>query len=142
MSSHIRQHLVKLGSTNPDLRPHIRPILAALPSGRPSIPSGKLERPLRERANDALEKAGFDGNIPYDRLGRAISDAFVVLRKFGIESDSATPLLNRESGKERFDLAFSNADDPFSPTPIANSVLYFTWYRHASGNYEVLAYLT
>lgn len=144
MSHTLRQQLVKLGSTNPGLRPHIRQVLASLPkeAAAPSRPSGKLDRATRERANEALAHMGFDGNTPYERLGKAISDAFVVLRKFGIESDSATPLLNRESGKERFDIAFIDPSDPFSPSPISNSVLYFTWYRHETGNYEILAYLT
>lgn len=106
--------------------------------------SSRLDSSLRQRVNAALEKAGFDGNGRWSRIGQALTDAHVVMGRFGIEPAEVANShhLRQPKGALRMDIAFSNPDDAFSPDEISNSVLSFNWEDLGGGRYEVVAYLS
>lgn len=73
----IRDQLVKLGSTNPDLRPHIRPILAVFQgvdrtrTSADDLDIRTVDRMMHDRVRDAIAKVKFDYDAEYirDTLG-------------------------------------------------------------------------
>lgn len=106
-------------------------------------PVGKLPPAVKQAANSVLRRKGFDGNGRFQRSGQIISMAFDVLKGFGITiSDPVTPAsFARPEGTLRLDIEYINQDDPFSPVPILNSVLFLQYSQHDSG-YEVVGYLS
>jgi hypothetical protein len=100
----------------------------------------RLDPSTRQKANKALRRKGFDGNDRFKNHGEAINVAFSVLADFGIESDEVIQASRLRT--RGIYLAFSNPDDPFSPVPISNSVLHFSWTEMDNGRYEVIAYLS
>lgn len=105
---------------------------------------GKLERRTRDKANLALLGAGLDGNGRFRKPSAGLTKALDVLSKSGIESDQITDAhrLSQDQGHENVRLAFTNIADSFSPTPIENTVLAFSWTKLRDGVYECLAYLS
>jgi len=92
-------------------------------------------RKARRLANEALEKAGFEGNKPFGSVGRAFSDAMAVLRQQDMDqAEPFVPLVNQAEGKENLDLLFHNEPAPGS--------LAFMWYKKDSGSFEVIAYVS
>lgn len=90
----------------------------------------------------ALVDVGMDGNGRFHRTGEALSKISKVLSDFGIEWDEVLPtfLLSQPKGAIMVHLAWSNEEDPFSPTPIDNTALTFHWDTLGTG-IEVIAYL-
>jgi len=104
----------------------------------------RLDSATRRVGNDLLRKAGFDGNGRFRSIGYALNVAFGKLEKIGIEQGEVmnAHLFREPSGSRPLDIAFSNPEDPFSPTDISNSVLHFSWTELRDGVYEVVAYLS
>jgi hypothetical protein len=89
----------------------------------------------RKIVNEALEKAGFEGNKPFGSVGRAFSDAVAVLRQQDMDqAEPFIPLVNQVEGKETLDLLFHNEPAPGN--------LAFMWYKKDSGSFEVIAYVS
>jgi hypothetical protein len=110
---------------------------------RAGIENGKLDKSMRQQANRDLERAGLDGNGRFQKIGQALSVAFKVLEKYGIDPDEVLSADRHRapSGTWPIDLAFSNPEDSFSPVSIRNSVLHFAW-TDLGDKYEVVAYLS
>lgn len=107
--------------------------LASLPLGRKT----------RSKVNQALSRAGMDGNQRFSSVGQALSRAWGILSEEGIEQGEVVNA-NRflaQSGAVSISLAWSNEEDPFSPSPVPNSNLYVQWTVLERG-IEVIAYLT
>lgn len=104
----------------------------------------RLDSATRREGNMLLRKVGLDGNGRFNSIGKALSYAFDALSKIGIEPDTtlSAHLFREPSGSRSLDLAFSNTEDPFSPEPITNSVLHFSWTEVSKDRYEVVAYLS
>lgn len=104
----------------------------------------RLDSATRREGNAALRKAGLDGNGRFRKVGEALGYAFDALAKVGIEQDETLNAhkFSGESGTRTIDLAFSNAEDPFSPEAITNSVLHFSWTELRDGVFEAVAYLS
>lgn len=104
----------------------------------------RLEPATRSRANRVLSQRGLDGNDRFRKVGQALTVAFDVLSEFGIEPGETlnSHLFMEPSGTRSLELAFSNPDDPFSPTEVSNSVLFFSWTELRDGVFEVIAYLS
>ncbi len=104
----------------------------------------RLDSGVQHEGNSLLRRAGFDGNARFNRVGEALSRAFDVLSKVGIEQGEVISAreLSGDKGTTTIDLAFSNPEDPFSPEAISNSVLAFSWTKLAKGQFEVVAYLS
>lgn len=96
----------------------------------------------RTAINNALIDSGMDGNSRFLKTGDALSKISRVLSNFGIEWDEVLPtfILSQPKGNIMVHLAWSNEDDPFSPTSIHNTALTFQWDTLATG-VEVIAYL-
>lgn len=114
---------------------------------QPGVQSNKpkrLETPLRVRVNKAFEKAGLDGNGRFPSNGRAINAIHGVMSDHGIEEDGifSGDIWKQASGERTMDIAFSNADDPFSPTKISNSLLAVQWFELSPGKFEYVVRLT
>lgn len=111
--------------------------------GRPTRGSRPLPNEIRHRINEALIRAGLDGNGNFREIGDGIATLINVLNTFGIEQDEVLNAhrFSGNSGRAQIDLAWSNPADPFSPEPIANTAAWISWYRRESGNFEILAYL-
>jgi hypothetical protein len=99
---------------------------------------------LRAQINDRLDREGFGGNKRFRKASNGFSEALAVLSEFGIESDVVVNSFwfNSEKGTLNHDLAWSNPDDPFSPEPIRNTALFFTWTVLREGSVEAIAYLS
>ena len=104
--------------------------------------SMKLPRDLRVKLNKALTVAGLDGNIPFRSLGQGVAQAGAILGHFGVEWDTVISLPPVPDGRRTFDLAFTNSEDLFSPVPVSDAVLAFSWHEHQNGKYEILAYVS
>lgn len=103
-----------------------------------------LGKNVRSEANDDLIQAGMDGNGRFKSVGLALSMACKVLEKYNIEPNQVFSAweFKKPKGISSIELAFSNPGDPFSPMPIINSNLYFSWYELMPDKYEVVAYLS
>lgn len=112
--------------------------------GRTAAAGVRLDNTSRQKVNADLMKNGLDGNLAFQRIGQALNVIAEVLQDAGLEQAevfSASRFMG-DDGRANFDIALSNPTDPFSPTPVANSMLAITWHKHDSGRYEVLAYLS
>ena len=108
------------------------------------IENGRIDSSVKQAANSKLRHAGLDGNGRFLKVGHALSAAFEVLTKFGIEPDES---LNADrhrhpNGVWSISLAFSNPQDSFSPVSVNNSVLHFAWSTLDNDRIEVVAYLS
>ena len=103
-----------------------------------------LDAGKRQIVNGLLSSAGFDGNGRFDTVGQAMNRLTGILEQQGIELDDApsADIFSYTNPPHLFDVAFSNRDDPFSPTSITNSRLSVSWYKTDTGTWEILAYLT
>ena len=104
----------------------------------------KIDRSLRTKIVRALNKAGLDGNGRFEKPGLGLTAAMVVLGKFGIEQDElpSSHHLSGDKGMITVRLAWSNEQDAFSPQPIPNTQLVFSFYKLDKYKYECLAYLS
>lgn len=104
----------------------------------------RLDSGDQREGNALLRRAGLDGNGRFRKVGEALTVAFDVLSKLGIEQDEilSAHKFSGESGSTTIELAFSNPDDAFSPENISNSVLAFSWTELVKGRFEVVAYLS
>ena len=107
-------------------------------------PEAKLGKADREAINELLVRAGLDGNGRFRSVGMALSAASGVLGDYGLEPDEVLSAwkFRGPSGNTQVRVAQSNLNDPFSPMPIENSVLAFSWYQHGEGKVEALAYMS
>lgn len=103
-----------------------------------------LGKNTKSEANERLIEVGMDGNGRFKSVGLALSHAFKVLEDYNIEPNQIFSAweFKKPKGVSSIELAFSNSDDPFSPMPITNSNLYFSWYELMPDKYEVVAYLS
>lgn len=101
----------------------------------------KLDSTTRRRINQALVRVGLDGNGTFRKPGEGVAAALGILADFDIQQDEIinSSLFVHQENRIQIDLAFSNLEDAFSPTPISNSLLVITYYQRQSGNYEVTA---
>jgi secreted PhoX family phosphatase len=99
---------------------------------------------LRAKTNQELERAGFDGNGRFSRIGQALGDIVKVLEKNGIQQADVfnADLFSAASGRRTFGIETINRDDAFSPTAIENSMLVIQWHTLDHGALEVIAYLS
>ena len=103
-----------------------------------------LPQTQRQKVNMALMRSGMDGNKPWPRLGQALNEIGEVLANNGISHDimSADRFRGRD-GITRLDVKFINEADPFSPTPITNSMLVITYHQfEGTDRWEIIAYLS
>ena len=104
----------------------------------------KLDKKIRQRANDKLNKAGFDGNGRFKRPDRAMTQAQKVLDEFGIDISTIIGpyTLPGEKGSTNLDIVFHNDKDPFSPIQISNSMFHVSWTQLKPNYFEIVAYLS
>ncbi len=102
-----------------------------------------LGNKTRLEANERLVEVGMDGNGRFRSVGLALSRAFKVLEDYSIEPNQVFSAweFKKPKGVASIELAFST-EDPFSPMPINNTNLYFSWYELMPDKYEVVAYLS
>jgi hypothetical protein len=107
-------------------------------------PQGRIDPATRSVINRDLEKAGFDGNGRFARMGQALSKAFDVLSEHGIQTAEIinAHTFNQSKGHRLIELAFSNAEDSFSPTSVSNAGLAFSWHDLGDERFEVIAYIS
>jgi len=102
----------------------------------------KMSITTRETLNNALVGAGFNGSVRFLSLSTALSKVADVLGTQNITLDWIFDARG-EVGNRLIDVTLANKDDSFSPIPIANSALFFSWYRFGDkGPYEIIAYLS
>lgn len=126
------------------LAPGRGPTMAQLVEATRAAKAKRVDRTLRNQFATSAKKHGLDGNGRFDRVGKAISAAFDILSKYGIESGGSIDAfgLKQDSGSRRFDMAWTNPEDSFSPIPISNSYLSITWQLMDNNKFEVVAYLS
>ena len=106
--------------------------------------SASLTSQQRRAINQDLVRAGLDGTRPWPRLGQALNEIGDVLAKNGLGHDTmSADRFRGTDGSARLDIEFTNEADPFSPTPITNSILVVTYHQfEETGRWEVIAYLS
>ena len=104
----------------------------------------RLDNRLKADINTSLRKAGFDGRGRWQKIGQALSAAFDVLAKHGLEQDETlnAHLFREPSGTRSIEVAFTNEEDSFSPISISNSVVHFSWTELRERHIEVIAYMS
>lgn len=134
------------GSISKDVQKHIVALKRLISTSRIGATKAKdkLDPSTRSKINRELNRAGLDGNRPFDKAQQGYSEAVEVLRTFGIELDDYinSMLFTRTEGRTTMRLAFSNSEDSFSPIPILNTMLVFAFYQKESGRFEVTAYVS
>lgn len=102
-----------------------------------------MDRRTLQAINADLRRAGFDGNGRFRSITHAHSAAGDVLNKYGYEF---TDVLNAHSTKDEsralsLYVSRSNPVDPFSPEPVDNTALSFSYTKLTPDRVEVVAYL-
>jgi len=108
---------------------------------KPKVP--KLTPAIRNKVAREFKKAGLDGNGRFVKPERGYVAALDILSKYGIELGGVVDShrFKGDKGSVSVDLAWSNKEDPFSPTPMT-SMLALSFYKLDDDKYEVLAYLS
>lgn len=103
----------------------------------------KMPRSVRSRINQKLIQSGLDGNGRFEKTGRALAKALDVLGSFGYELDDVADSirLSRPDGMIALDVALTNEEDPFSPTPVSGTLLTLHW-TALEHRVEVIAYMS
>lgn len=106
--------------------------------------AGRLQPRTKTLVNRALVVQKLDGNGRFRKVGEALAIAGNILRSNGLEWDETlnAHLFAEKQGTRTLRVSHSNETDPFSPTPITNSVLHFSWTLLEPDRYEVVAYLS
>lgn len=104
----------------------------------------KVDRVLRRKITADFIKAGLDGNGRFESVGKVLSATFDVLAKHGIESDDTLNAhrFGADSGSRSIALAWTNAEDSFSPESISDTEVYVSWTKLGEDRYEAVVYLT
>jgi len=104
----------------------------------------RLDQGVRREINQALIRAGMDGNGRFRSAQQGYSRAVDVLQDEGIELDEvvSSHLFNQPSGTIKADIAYTNYGDLFSPVSISNSILYLQYTELRPDVFEVVAYLS
>jgi len=104
----------------------------------------KTWKMTREKANDALEKAGFDGNGRFRTVGQANSKLAEVLSNFGIQIGDvmSADRFREDSRTQNFNLELVNEDDSFSPVAFDDSTVHYSYTKLSPDRVEVVAYLS
>jgi len=112
--------------------------------GREKKAAARVDTRTRAQVNKAFRSAGLDGNGRFQSPGRALAVIFNVLNNFGYEADTvvSSHRLNVPSGSVNIDIALSNRSDPFSPTPVDNTVVHFQWQELQPDRFEAIVYLS
>jgi len=110
-----------------------------------------LKPQLKGDINKALDKGGFGGARRFKSIGEALNVAMGILSAHGLEQDETLnawkftsnydKTKTTKGGHETIRVAFTNANDPFSPEEIGNSMLAFAWTDLENG-IEVIAYMS
>jgi len=104
----------------------------------------RLDQGVRREINQALIRAGMDGNGRFRSAQQGYSRAVDVLQDEGIELDEvvSSHLFNQPAGTIKADIAYTNYGDLFSPVSISNSILYLQYTELRPDVFEVVAYLS
>jgi len=104
----------------------------------------RLDPRIKRQVAVAFKRAGLDGNGRFEKPGQGYSKAFEILGDFGmsLEDLADSHIFSMDQGSQRLRMVFTNPGDPFSPTPIKNSVLVISHHKMETDKYEVLAYLS
>jgi hypothetical protein len=114
-----------------------------------AAPTAKMDTKTRNKINSMLSNHGLDGNKSFEKAERGYAAALDVLGYFGVEMDQVvnSHMFSQKKdghpqGSLTVDLAFSNKEDSFSPTPISNTMLVLSYYLKENDKFEVTAYLS
>lgn len=106
--------------------------------------AGNIAPSERTNITRALSDAGFDGRKLFRSPTQGLSVLQGVLAEFGLEPDQifSSHIFKRPEGTQQIHLAHSNPEDPFSPDPVRNAMVFYQWYTMPSGNVEIVAYVS
>jgi hypothetical protein len=113
------------------------------PAAAPKKP--KIPAQTRIRVNDALTRAGLDGNGRFGSPTEAFSKAGDVLKSFGIWLEAGAyswALNNYENFRTSFEVSWIVDDATGGNVLIENSELFMTWYKFRDEVFEAIAYLS
>lgn len=104
----------------------------------------RLDTGAKRRINADLVRAGFGGKRKFRKMGEAVNVALGILGDHGLEQDEVVSAdkFRQPSGHTTIHVALSNAEDPFSPESISNSMLALQWSELRPGVVEVIAYMS
>lgn len=113
--------------------------------------AAKLPPAIKTQFAMRAKHVGLDGNGRFRSIGMSLNALAKIMEDFVVKGETMSLELEDimsadhfrgESGHRTFRLAFSNPADSFSPIPIGNSSLVFTWTLLSPDKYEVVAYLS
>ena len=113
----------------------------------------KIKPKERKKINEEFRKAGLDGNGRFEKIDHGISKINEILADYDLELDEITnsDRFKEDKGRQEFKLARKKHKDPFSPIPIKNSIVAFSWHLMSEKKitdtvkekqYEILAYVS
>jgi len=119
------------------------------------VPGGRMTRldpSLRRKINQRLVHVGLDESRTFPKPETIYSLAVQTVGEFGIDLESninpfvfvdrSKPDGKADQGHTTLLLEWRNRENPFSPLPLNNSMLVFTFVRMPSGNFAGTAYLS
>lgn len=137
----LRSKLIRLAFEQPKLRPHLLPLLKTAGVGDLSPTLNSKEKRL---INRALVQAGFGGAKKFPTIGSALNAAAGVTGNFGLEWAKMVSSweVSGLNGFISIPMAKTNQEDAYSPLPIRNSYLVFSWTTLEKDRIEVIAYMS
>lgn len=102
--------------------------------------SAKLTQQQKRKANEAI--APFSSGVPHDKI--PLNEMFAALKTVGIVAvqEDGTPwsgILAGQQGRANIELAVQG---PGGLSLVDNADLVLTWYKHETGRYEVVVYVS
>jgi len=113
----------------------------------------KIKPKERKKINEDFRKSGLDGNGRFKKIDHGISKINEILADHGFELDEITSSdkFREDKGRIELKIARKKHKDPFSPTPIKNSIVVFSWHLMSEKEitdtvkektFEILAYVS
>jgi len=113
--------------------------------------SDRLPSSIKNQFATRAKRVGLDGNARFNSIGNALGYVSKIMEDFVVKGEKVSLQVDDvlsadhfrgDSGHRSFRLAYSSPDDSFSPIPINNSMLVFTWTLMEPNRYEVVTYLS
>ena len=148
--SNLKDQLVRLGSTNPQLRPHIRKVMDALPDTKVVAHyiqgTVMLNASQKRKINKDMHRHGLDGNGRFPSMSRALSKIWEILEGHDtslLDGAFDTYAYTRGSGHHTEDICKPLDKYGDEGLEITNSRLVIQWdTKKETKNVEVIAYVS
>lgn len=141
----LKEYLIQLGVEEPTLRPHLRPVLAAMKESG-VVGTATLTATEKRRVNSEFRRNGLDGNGRFRSVGEALSVIASIMRDYDIgllHGMYDNYAYTQEVGSHTEIIARMLDDRGELLEEVTNSLLAIQWHEFKGRQLtEVVAYLS